>query len=134
MLKTLTALAMVLAAPTFAQDRDGNNTAGSWKPTYFKTYVQWDLICDERTTGDLVEERCYLRYVDVYSPRPEFGALWAFVNMTANGPTFDFGPEPNTQFTDDGFKLTKGGETIWRRTGRADHRRDARCRQFRFRL
>ena len=43
-------------------------------------------MCDERKTGDLLEQRCYLRYVDVFSPRPNFGAIFAFVTADGNDP------------------------------------------------
>ena len=106
-------VAALFATAGFAQDRDGNDTAGDWVNTHYATYGLWDLACDERAEGDGVEQRCYLRYVDVFSPNPNFGALFSFVNMTADGPTLDFGIERGTRFADDGFKITNDGQDVW---------------------
>lgn len=106
---------LLTALPAFAQDRDGNDTPGEWKVTHHKPFGLWDSFCDERKTGDSLEERCYLRYVDVFSPRPNFGAMFAFI--TPDG-RIEFGIETGTAFKKDGFALIKDGTPIWTLTGR----------------
>ena len=98
-----------LAAPVIAQDRDGNDTPGEWVITHHKPYGLWDSFCDERRTGDLLEERCYLRYVDVFSPRPNFGALFVFV--TPDG--VEIGLERGTRFEEDGMRIETDGAMTW---------------------
>lgn len=47
--------------------------------SFFKNYDGWwDLVCDAALDGS--DEHCYLQYVDVYSPRPDFRA--AMVELT----------------------------------------------------
>ncbi len=47
--------------------------------SFFKNYDGWwDLVCDAKMDGS--NEHCYLQYVDVYSPRPDFRA--AMVELT----------------------------------------------------
>ena len=103
-------LACLLAAPSLAQDRQGNDTPGEWRVTHTKAFGLWDVICDERATGDVLEERCYLRYVDVFSPRPNFAAMFAFV--TPDG-RIEFGIERGTAFRKNGFRLERDGQSIW---------------------
>jgi hypothetical protein len=44
---------------------------------HFRAFGRWEVLCDvKRTTG---EKRCYIRVVDVYSPRPDFKAAFVFV-------------------------------------------------------
>ena len=101
---------LLLSSPVFAQDRDGNDTPGSWKVTHQQAFGLWDSVCDERTTGDLIEERCYLRYVDVFSPRPKFAAQFAFITPDDK---VEFGIENGTAFRPDGFRLEKDGSPLW---------------------
>lgn len=100
---------IVWAAPTWAQDRDGNDTPGEWVVTHQAAYGLWDVFCDTRTTGDLREERCYIRYVEVFSPRPNFGAMFVFV--TQDG--VEFGMEPGTLFGDTGPQILRDGASVW---------------------
>ncbi|MEM1235575.1 MAG: hypothetical protein AAGI10_01310 [Pseudomonadota bacterium] len=108
-------LLLALASPAFAQDRDGNDTPGEWVITHQKAFGLWDSFCDERTTGDLLEERCYLRYVEVYSPRPDFGAVFAFI--TPDG--VEFGLERSIRYIGDGLHVTRDGETVWKEERRS---------------
>ena len=81
------------ALPAYAQDADGNDTAGNWRVTYTATHGIWSTICDERGNTPDLEQRCYIRWVDVFSPRPKFAAQFLFVTQTPDGPEVDFGME-----------------------------------------
>ena len=105
----------LLPSLVFAQDRAGRDTPGEWVVTHYQPFGLWDSICDERTTGDLREERCYLRYVEVYSPHPNFGAVFVFV--TPDG--VDIGLERGTRFPEDGMRIEKDGTTLWQAEKRA---------------
>ncbi|MEO0676955.1 MAG: hypothetical protein AAFZ02_05290 [Pseudomonadota bacterium] len=98
---------LMLATPALAQDREGNDTPGEWVVTHQQAFGLWESFCDERTTGDLLEERCYLRYVDVYSQDP-FGA--AFVFVTPGAVEIALG---RARTVGDGVHITRGGETVW---------------------
>ena len=104
------ALALLLALPAFAQDRDGNDTPGEWVVDHHRAFGLWDSMCDHRVTGDQTEQRCYLRYVDVFSPRPQFGAQFFFLTP---GPEIEFGLEAGTLFPPDGFRIVSEGQTTW---------------------
>jgi len=107
------ALCLALAAlPASAQDRQGNDTPGEWVIDHARSFGLWDSFCDHRTIagGDERERRCYLRYVDVFSPRPDFAAQFAFVTP---GPQVEFGMEAGTLFAEDGFRIDRAGETVW---------------------
>ena len=80
-----------LAAPAAAQD-----TAGAWAPTFTSRHSGWDVTCDARGDGREREERCYLRYVDVYAPRPNFGALFLFLEIRDGAPRLSLGREFET--------------------------------------
>jgi len=36
-------------------------------------------MCDEREEYGTLKQRCYIRWVDVYAERPNFGALFTFI-------------------------------------------------------
>lgn len=101
---------LLLATTAHAQDREGRDTPGSWKITHQKAFGLWDAMCDERKTGEKTEERCYLRYVDVFSPRPNFAAQFAFITPDNR---VEFGIERGTAFRKDGFRLELQGQPIW---------------------
>ncbi len=103
-------LALTCALPLAAQDRAGRDTAGEWVVDHHRAFGQWDSMCDYRITGDLREERCYLRYVDVFSPRPAFAAQFVFVTP---GPRIEFGIEPGTLFRMNGFRIERAGQVAW---------------------
>ncbi|UZD91792.1 hypothetical protein [Cognatishimia activa] len=110
----ITALTMVLATSTAAQDLEGNDTASNWKVTHFEQFGIYLSSCDEREEADGLKQRCYLRYVDVFSPRPEFAAQFFFVVNGDDGLEVDFGLEPGTLFSPNGFRIEDKGEDIWR--------------------
>ena len=103
-------LSLILALPAAAQDRDGNDTPGEWVVDHHNAFGLWDSMCDYRITGAQREERCYLRYVDVFSPRPKFAAQFFFLTP---GPHIEFGLEPGTLFATEGFRITTDGQTSW---------------------
>jgi len=103
----LALIATLWAAPAAAQDRDGNDTPGEWVVTHQKAFGLWESFCDERTTGALVEERCYIRYVDVYSQDP-FAA--AFVFITPENTEIALG---RARAIESGVHITRAGETVW---------------------
>jgi len=96
--------------PAAAQDRDGNDTPGEWVIDHQKSFGLWDSFCDHRTTDGIREQRCYLRYVEVFSPRPNFGAQFAFVTK---GPKVEFGMELGTVFEESGFRIETDGAVTW---------------------
>ena len=61
---------------------------------YYKTYPPfWDVACDTALDGS--DARCYLQYVDVYRPRPEFAA--AMVEVVFHSGS-DGRPDPHVRF------------------------------------
>lgn len=100
----------LLASPLAAQDRDGNDTPGEWKVTHHQPFGLWDSMCDERRTGATLERRCYLRYVDVFSPHPNFGAIFAFITPDN---ALELGIERGTRFKTDGLRAMQGESTSW---------------------
>ena len=105
-------LLLLLLLPTalLAQDRAGRDTPGDWVVDHYKPYGLWDSICDHRQTGDVTEKRCYLRYVEVFSPRPKFAAQFIFVTP---GPEIEIGLERGTRFPKDGLRIEDDGGMIW---------------------
>ena len=103
-------LATVTVSTAHAQDRQGRDTPGEWKVTHHQPHGLWDTMCDSRITGDLTEERCYLRYVDVFSPHPNFAAQFAFITSDNR---VEFGIERGTAFREDGFRLEQDGAPLW---------------------
>ncbi|MEM7427897.1 MAG: hypothetical protein AAF441_17530 [Pseudomonadota bacterium] len=123
--------ALVLQAPfaagsLHAQDRQGNDTAGDWRPTHFERFDGWDSICDERGEDADLQMRCYVRYVDVFSPRPKFGAVFSFITPEGrDGYKIEFGIEQGVRYRADGFQIERGEEVVW--TLPADCRRARPC-------
>ena len=111
----LFAILFLLPLAVTAQDRAGNDTPGEWRVTHHTPFGLWDSFCDERRTAELLEQRCYLRYVEVFSPRPNFGAMFIFI--TPSG--IEFGTERGTRFAPDGFRIEREGAVVWRETRRA---------------
>ena len=114
MLKKLITALVAVSAPAFAQDLEGNDTASNWKVTHFERFGIFLSSCDERMEGDVLNQRCYVRYVDVFSPQPEFGAQFFFIVNGEDGPEVDFGMEPGTLFGPNGFRIEDMGGDLWR--------------------
>lgn len=106
-LALLLTLTLPLTAP--AQDRAGRNTPGEWVVTQYTPHGLWDMICDQRDA----EQRCYLRYVEVFSPRPNFAAQFIFVTAEAGGYRVEFGVEAGTSFNPGGFRIEQNGAVLW---------------------
>jgi hypothetical protein len=111
MVRFLSIVALLLALPAIAQDRQGRDTPGEWIVDHFQSFGLWDSICDYRVTGDLREERCYIRYVDVFSPHPKFAAQFLFLTP---GPNIELGVERGTRFTGDGIRIEHGTAVNWK--------------------
>lgn len=94
----------------FAQDRDGNDRPSDWVVDHYKPFGLWDSACDHRDTDGVREERCYLRYVEVFSPRPKFAAQFIFVTP---GPKVEIGLERGTLFPKDGMRIEGDGGALW---------------------
>lgn len=107
---TLLLCALPLAAPLSAQDRAGNDTPGEWVVDHTRHFGLWDSLCDHRITGEMREERCYIRYVDVFSGRPNFGAIFLFVTP---GPEVEIGLEPGTIVASGGIRIERDGAVAW---------------------
>lgn len=104
---------MFLSSSAFSQDRSGNDTASDWIARHYESFGLWDSVCDERMEVNQLKQRCYLRYVEVYSPRPNFLATFAFF-FTENGQTIvELGFEKRTRFNENGFRVEKDGQNIW---------------------
>jgi hypothetical protein len=96
-----------------AQDRKVNNTTGDWVVTHQKHFGLWDSVCDERMEGEAMHRRCYIRYVDVFSPRPDFAAHFLFVTPESDGVRIEYGSEPGTRFARGGNRIERESEAVW---------------------
>ncbi len=106
----LTLCFLLIPAALAAQDRDGNDTPGDWVVDHYKPFGLWDVICDHRDTNGTKDQRCYIRYVEVFSPRPKFAAQFVFVTP---GPKVEIGLEAGTRFPKNGLRIEGAGETLW---------------------
>lgn len=106
--------ACLFALPALAQDQDGNDTAGNWRVTHFEKFGIYLSSCDERMEGEALKQRCYLRYVDIFSAKPKFAAQFMFVTNGADGPEVEFGLEAGTLFGANGFRIETAGDVAWR--------------------
>ncbi len=109
----LLCFALVLGQAAAAED-----TAGDWRPTLHQMWGQWDLICDERGDTAAPEQRCYLRYVDVFSPQPQFAAHFVFITYDHGVPRFEYGAEHGTRFDRDGWAIHDMSGALWSPTVR----------------
>lgn len=90
------------------------NTADDWKwvVDFSARHDGWDTACDQHKESK--DRRCYVRYVDVYAPRPQFGAAFAFVQWGEDGqPFIEFSFERGVRFTGNRFTVTEGGNAVW---------------------
>lgn len=90
-LTRIIALFLFLTLPIYAED-----TAGSWAPTFTSKHEKWDVACDAQGSGTAREERCYIRYIDIYSPHPDFGVVFLFLEIKNNTPLISIGREFET--------------------------------------
>ena len=112
-MKRLILLLCIWPALAAAQDENGADTAGNWVVTHQETFGIWSTLCDQRANAPDTTKRCYIRWVDVFSPRPKFGAVFLFVTAENDGLAVEFGLEPGTLFESDGFRIDEGSRTIW---------------------
>ncbi len=101
------------ASAAVAQDLDGRDTAGNWRVTEYETHGVWKTICDEREEPSGLHQRCYVRWVDVYTQTPKLGALFAFVTPDGASDRIQFGPEPGSVFLPGGFQIRRGDDIVW---------------------
>jgi hypothetical protein len=106
-------LLLTLAQPAYAQDADGNNTPGDWRVTQTAHFGLWDSVCDERGPADALQRRCYIRYVDVFSARPNFAAHFVFVTPAPDGVAIEYGSEAGTRFIRGGLRIENDGDITW---------------------
>ncbi|MCR9135264.1 MAG: hypothetical protein NXI27_04665 [Alphaproteobacteria bacterium] len=110
----LTALFIcALSITAAAQDRAGRDTPSDWRVKHYVPFGLWDSVCDERPEGDVIRQRCYLRYVEVYSPRPNFLATFVFVYPEDGQSVVEIGFERGTRYADEGFKVMRNGQVVW---------------------
>ncbi|WP_095588783.1 invasion associated locus B family protein [Actibacterium ureilyticum] len=105
---------LLTALPVLAQDLEGNDTPGNWRVKHFQTFGIWNSMCDEREENGTLNQRCYIRYVDVFSPRPEFAAQFLFIVAEEGRENVEFGLEPGTLFSPNGFRIDTGDTVRWR--------------------
>lgn len=96
-----------------AIDAEGNDTPGDWVVTHYKPFGLWDTICDEAIRKGKTVERCYIRYVDVFSPAPKFAAQFVFIEPEGEGYKVEFGIEPGTTFYGASLTVVDGDNVIW---------------------
>jgi hypothetical protein len=114
MMRILLACLALAAAPALAQDRAGNDTASDWRVKHYENFSIWTSACDEREEAKALVQRCYIRWVDVFSPRPRFAGQFLFLTPDAEGWKVSFGIEPGTLFSPGGFRIERQGEVAWR--------------------
>ena len=112
-MRILSLILVFIASAAMAQDQAGNDTPGNWVVTHHQPFGLWDSMCDERDEDSGMKRRCYIRYVDVFSPRPEFAALFAFIEPAMPHPTVNIGIERGTVFKHDGLRIEQDGTPIW---------------------
>lgn len=112
-MKVLKLICALLAAPAFSQDLQGNDTAGNWRVTHYESFGIWNSICDERDETGVLVQRCYIRWVDVFSSRPQFAGQFVFITPQADGYRIEFGIEAGTLFSPDGFRIDNDGAISW---------------------
>jgi hypothetical protein len=100
--------------PLLAQGLDGADRASNWRVVHTEAFGLWESLCDEREEPTGLHQRCYIRHVDVFSPQPEFGALFVFVHREDEEIMVDFGIEPGTFFDPNGFRIENGDAVSWR--------------------
>lgn len=97
------ALTLGLATSALAQD-----TAGAWAPTFTARHAAWDVTCDARGANADREERCYIRHIDIYAPRPNFGVVFLFLDIREGSVHIALGREFETDLVADVLKVAPG--------------------------
>lgn len=92
-------VSIFLATPLAAQD-----TAGGWAPTFTARHAGWDVTCDRLDD----QERCYIRYIDAYAPRPNFGVVFFFLEVIEGAPVVTLGREFETDLETTTFRVAPG--------------------------
>lgn len=114
MLKTiLLAIGLIIPLQVSAQDRSGNDTASDWVAKHYVSFGLWDSVCDERMEAGKLRQRCYLRYVEVFSPRPVFMASFVFAYTQDKQTQIELGFERGVRYSENGFRVERQGEIIW---------------------
>jgi hypothetical protein len=85
----------------------------SWIPDRYEHYGIWDSVCDHRDADGKRLDRCYVTYVDVFAPRPQFAAAFVFVTPASGGLRYEFRFERGTVFSGDALTLLRDGKEIW---------------------
>lgn len=106
-------IALIWTTLAAAQGTDGSDRPGDWRVTHYESYGIWNSVCDERGPTEALTQRCYIRWVDVFSPRPNFAAMFLFVTSGEDGAAVEFGMEPGTLFLPGDFRIEKDGAVIW---------------------
>ncbi|NRB00848.1 MAG: hypothetical protein HRU32_13690, partial [Rhodobacteraceae bacterium] len=110
-------VAVIWAAPVFAQNAQGSGDIGRWTSLHYEAFGLWEAACDQRTTSERLETRCYVRVIDPVAYRPNYNALTLFVVEGDNGPFVELGLPERTSFGPDGIVVTKDGALIWSMDG-----------------
>lgn len=114
MFKTiLLAIALIVPFSVSAQDRSGNDTASDWVAKHYVSFGLWDSVCDERMEEGALRQRCYLRYVEVFSPRPLFMASFVFAYTQDEQTQIELGFETGVRYSKKGFRVEHSGDVIW---------------------
>lgn len=114
---TLLCLSTPSLSPAFAQDAEGNDTPGDWVVTHYKPFGLWDSVCDQAERDGEKVDRCYIRYVEVFSPQPKFAAQFVFITPDDDGYEVELGIEKGTLFKgsgdEAGFKIIDYDRITW---------------------
>lgn len=102
-----------LSTPTLATDAEGNDTPGDWIVTHYKPFGLWDSICDEAIRKGSKVERCYIRYVEVFSLKPKFAAQFIFIEPAQQGYKVEFGMEAGTTFKGASLTVVDNNAVVW---------------------
>ena len=102
----------------WAQDRQGNDTPGDWITKHFEKYGLYTTACDERPENGVLKQRCYIRYVDIFSEAPKFAAVVFFVFQKDRKTAIQYGSEPGTVMAADGLRVESGNGWVitWKAT------------------
>lgn len=116
-------LSLLLITPAQAQ-----NTTRDWQwvVDHQSNFGEWTSACDHRD-DDENEQRCYIRYVEVYARQPMFGATFLFVTSPQPGQIeFELSFERGTDFGDKPLALFNADTATWTHDPRECHR-GTRC-------